>query len=169
MMLKILKSSDVPNVRREILEYQGYKCPLCGKSITESDRITLDHQHKNKKSDENGPNGDGLVRGVLCADCNCTEGRIWNSTKRFQMAKTREDRIDFLKRLIEYYQREPYPYIHPTEVPKSKILSKKNFNKLAKEFSVKYPKKKPLEYPKSKKMTKKLKALFEEFKINPYN
>lgn len=169
MMLKNLKSSDVPNIRREILKEQGYKCPLCGKTITESDRITLDHQHKNKKSDENGPNGDGLVRGVLCADCNSCEGIIWNSTKRFQLAKTREDRIDFLRRLIEYYQREPYPYIHPTEVPKSKILSKKNFNKLNKEYMLKYPKKKPLNYPASKKLTKVLKTLFEEFKINPYN
>lgn len=168
-MLKNLKSSDVPNIRREILKEQGYKCPLCGKTITESDRITLDHQHKNKKSDENGPNGDGLVRGVLCADCNSCEGIIWNSTKRFQLAKTREDRIDFLRRLIEYYQREPYPYIHPTEVPKSKILSKKNFNKLNKEYMLKYPKKKPLNYPASKKLTKVLKTLFEEFKINPYN
>lgn len=25
MMLKNLKSSDIPNVRREILEYQGYQ------------------------------------------------------------------------------------------------------------------------------------------------
>ena len=47
--------------------------------------------------------------------------------------------------------------------------SKKNFNKLNKEYKVKYPNKKPLEYPKSKKLTKGLKVLFEEFNINPYN
>ena len=169
MELKELKSSEISEIRKIILEEQNFKCAICGKDITLEDRITLDHQHKNKKSDENGPNGDGLVRGVLCADCNSCEGIIWNSTKRFQSARTREDRIDFLKRLIEYYQKEPYPYVHPTEVPKSKILSKKNINKLAKEFSEKYPKKKPLEYPKSKKMTKKLKALYFEFKIEPYN
>ena len=169
MDLKELKNSDIPEIRSEILKDQGYKCAICGKEISENDRITLDHQHKNKKSDENGINGDGLVRGVLCADCNSCEGIIWNSTKRFQSARTREDRIKWLEKLIEYYKKEPYPFIHPTEIPKEKTLSKKNFNKLAKLYSEKYPKKKPLEFPKSKKMTKKLKVLFFEFKIESYN
>ena len=58
MDLKSLKSSDIPKIRKELLEKQGFKCAICGKNISESDRITLDHQHKLKKSDENGPNGD---------------------------------------------------------------------------------------------------------------
>ena len=58
MDLKSLKSSDIPKIRKELLEKQGFKCAICGRNISESDRITLDHQHKLKKSDENGPNGD---------------------------------------------------------------------------------------------------------------
>ena len=163
-----LKTKDIKTIKQMLLEKQGYRCAICGKELTLENSV-LDHQHKQRKSDKNGVNGDGLVRGVLCQEDNLTEGKIWNSTKRFQSARTREDRINWLRKLIEYYQKELYPYVHPTEVPKSKILSKKNFNKLAKEFSEKYPKKKPLEYPKSKKMTKKLKALYFEFKIEPYN
>jgi len=63
--LKNLKTKDIPLIRKQILEEQGYKCPLCGKTISENDRITLDHQHKYRKSDENGVDGNGLVRGVL--------------------------------------------------------------------------------------------------------
>ena len=169
MDLKSLKSSDIPKIRKELLEKQGFKCATCGKNISESDRITLDHQHKLKKSDENGIDGNGLVRGVLCADCNCSEGKIWHSMTRFQQTYTNKERIEWLRHLITYYEQEPYPYIHPSEVKKEKDVSKKNFNKLNKEYKLKYPNKKPLEYPKSKKLTKGLKVLFEEFNINPYN
>ena len=60
-----LKSKDIGKIRLEILKEQNYICPLCGRTITEHDRITLDHQHKYKKSDENGIDGNGLIRGVL--------------------------------------------------------------------------------------------------------
>lgn len=166
--LKELKATDVKTIRNEILKEQNYICPLCHKRITESDRITLDHQHKNKKSDINGFNNNGLVRGVLCSDCNCSEGKIWNSTKRFQKAATAQDRIEWLRNLISYYEKEPYPYIHPTEVEKAKTLSKKNFNTLNKLYIAKYNKK-PLVFPKSKKMTKGLQKFYLEFNINPYN
>lgn len=166
--LKELKSKGIKSLKQIILEKQGYRCAICGKELTLENSV-LDHQHKNKKADPNGVNGDGLVRGVLCQEDNLTEGKIWNATKRFQRAKTPQDRIIWLQKLIKYYQQEPYPYIHPTEVKKDSDLSKKNFNKLAKLYKEKYPKKKPLEYPKSKKMTKPLEPLYKEFNITPYN
>lgn len=43
MDLKSLKSSDIPKIRKELLEKQGFKCAICGRNITENDRITLDH------------------------------------------------------------------------------------------------------------------------------
>lgn len=63
MSFKNLKSSEIKELRNKILKEQGFVCPLCGKTITENDKITLDHQHKIRKTDENGV--DGLVRGVL--------------------------------------------------------------------------------------------------------
>ena len=161
--LQNLKTKDIPLIRKQILEEQGYKCPLCGKTISENDRITLDHQHKYRKSDENGVDGNGLVRGVLCSDCNVTEGKLHNAMARFLNQPTKEQRIEWLENLIKYYKKEPYPYVHPTEVEKPKQLSKRNFNKLNKLCDGK------LEFPKSGKMTKPLQKLYEEFEIEPYN
>ena len=48
-----LKNSEIPKLRKQILEEQNFTCPLCGKHIEESDRITLDHQHKIRKTDPN--------------------------------------------------------------------------------------------------------------------
>lgn len=163
--LKQLKSTSVADVRNEILKNQSNICPLCKKPV---ERPVLDHKHKFKKSDPNGVDGQGLVRGVLCSDCNSCEGKIHNAISRFVTRDPRKE-IEFLKNLIEYYQSGYYPLIHPSEVPKEKDVSKLNFNRLNKQYILKYPKKKPLEYPKSKKLTKQLKALFEEFNINPYN
>lgn len=163
-----LKTKDIKTIKQMLLEKQGYRCAICGKEITLENSV-LDHQHKQRKSDKNGVNGDGLVRGVLCQEDNLSEGKIWNSTSRFQGARTSQDRINWLRKLIEYYSKDPYPYIHPTEVEKEKDLSKKNFNKLAKLYSEKYPDKKPLEYPKSKKLTKPLEKIYEEFDIPKYN
>lgn len=165
--LKELKSKDIKSLKQILLEKQGYRCAICGKEITLENSV-LDHQHKNKKADLNGVNGDGLIRGVLCQEDNLSEGKIWNSTKRFQRAVTAQDRIEWLRNLISYYEKEPYPYIHPTEVEKAKTLSKKNFNTLNKLYITKYNKK-PLVFPKSKKMTKGLQKFYLEFNVSPYN
>lgn len=163
-----LKRSDIPRIRTQILIEQEYRCPLCGNKITENDRITLDHQHKYRKTDINGENGNGMVRGVLCADCNACEGKIYNAMTRFLKQPVKEERIEWINNLISYYMKEPYPYIHPSEVEKEPCLSKRQFNALNKQYRFKYPKRKPLEFPKSGKMTKGLYALYEEFGIEPY-
>ena len=104
-----LKTKDIKTIKQMLLEKQGYRCAICGKELTLENSV-LDHQHKQRKSDKNGVNGDGLVRGVLCQEDNLSEGKIWNSTSRFQGARTPQDRINWLRKLIEYYEQEPYPY-----------------------------------------------------------
>ncbi len=165
--MRNLKQSEIGEIRSEILKEQGNRCPLCGKIITESDHITLDHQHKIRKSDPNGVDGNGQIRGVLCSECNMLEGKIFRNSTRFLHQPTKEDRIRFLLNLVDYYRKEPYPLIHPTEVEPEPKLSKRNFNKLKKLYESKYHK--PLEFPKSGKMVKKLEPLYKEFGINPYN
>ena len=165
--IKNLKASEIKDLRNEILREQNYKCPLCGKTITEDDKITLDHQHKNRKSDENGVDGNGQIRGVLCLECNSLEGKIWNNSNRFLHQPTKEERVEWLLNLIEYYRKPLYSFIHPSEVQKEPNVSKRNFNKLNKLYIEDGYK--PLEYPKSCKLTKKLKELFERYEINPYN
>lgn len=157
-----LKSSDIKKIKQKILEEQEYRCAICGKPLT-LEEACLDHQHKYRKTDVNGVNGNGLVRGVLCREDNCLEGKIFNNSARFLKQPTNEQRIEWLEKLIEYYKKEPYPYVHPSEVEKPKQLSKRNFNKLNKLCDGK------LEFPKSGKMTKQLQKLYEKFNIEPYN
>lgn len=166
--IKQLKQKELKEIRDEILEKQGFRCAICGKELSKEDCV-LDHQHKIKKSDPNGENGNGLIRGVLCREDNCLEGRLFNNMFRYKQIKTDEERIEWLQNLIEYYKRPKYSLIHPTEVVKEPQISKRNFNKLKKLYTLKYPQKKPLEYPKSGKLTKPLAKLFEDFQIEPYN
>lgn len=169
MSFKQLKTSDISAVRHQILEQQHFKCAICGKPLTGSGDSTLDHQHRLKKSQPIGEDGAGLVRGVLCRDCNALEGRIWNNSTRYKQLKTVQERIEFLKSLILYYSKPKYDFIHPTEKPAQKILSKKNFNIVAKLYKQKFPKRKLLVYPKSKHLTDNLRKIFDMFEISYYN
>ncbi len=71
-----------------------------------------------------------------------------------------------LKELINYYEKGTLDLIHPTEKPKAPKVSKRNYNKLIKLYN---GRRKPPEYPKSGKLTIGLRALFEEYGIEPYN
>lgn len=170
--LKQLNGSDIPAIRESILKEQNGKCAICGEEITESSGTSLDHQHK-RSSDENGIDGNGLIRGVLCRECNVLEGKIWNNTSRYKQPKNVQERIEFLMKLVSYYEKGTYALIHPSEKPKEKIVSKRNYNKLKKLYNIDIKegnkKRKFPEYPKSKKITLGLMKLFEEYDISPYN
>ena len=154
-----LKSKDVKVLREKLLEAQNNICPLCGKTIP-SDKAVLDHQHRQKKTDPIGVNGDGMVRGVLCRDCNQVEGKITSALKRFKQITDTQGKILFLTNLIKYYQKGTTDYIHPSEkLPKEKI-SKRQYNKLVKVCKTKVP-----NYPKTGSLTKTLKSLFEKYNI----
>lgn len=160
-----LKSKDILPTREKILDEQHGLCALCEEVITEDSGASLDHQHK-RKADTIGVDGAGLVRGVLCRACNVWEGKIWNSTTRYRQPKSVQERIDMLKKLIDYYEKENYPLVHPKEKVQEKTVSKANYNKLKKLYKEK--KNLPM-YPKSGKLTVGLKALFEKYNISPYN
>ena len=65
-----LKQSDIPVYRARLLIQQNHQCAICHMKLTNG---VLDHQHKRRKSDPNGVDGAGLVRGVLCDGCNRIE------------------------------------------------------------------------------------------------
>ena len=160
--LRQIKSTEVKELREKILENQGFKCAICGKDIRNDPGIALDHQHKLNKNQTLGTDGAGLIRGVLCRDCNAYEGIIWNNGTRYKQFKTVKERIEFLKQLIQYYENGTYPFIHPTEKVPLKSISKRQYNKL-KKVCPKVP-----EYPKSTHLTKRLKELFNKYQINPF-
>ncbi len=165
MKLKQLKYKDIAPLREKLLKEQFNKCDICGCEIDEKSGSSLDHQHK-LKSEPCGKDGGGLVRGVLCRNCNVWEGKIWNGTRRYRQPKNVQDRIEMLKELINYYEKGTLDLIHPTEKPKAPKVSKRNYNKLIKLYN---GRRKPPEYPKSGKLTIGLRALFEEYGIEPYN
>lgn len=160
-----LKASEVATFRDQILEEQNGCCAWCEQPITEETGISLDHQHK-RKADPCGPDGAGLIRGVLCRSCNVLEGKIWNNMARYKQPQNVKERIELLLSLVDYYGKGTYNVIHPSEKAKEPTVSKRNYNRLKKVYD---GKKKFPEYPKSGKLTVGLQALFEQYGIEPYN
>lgn len=160
-----LKASDVPKYRKKILKEQEGLCAICKTCLKNCKGVSLDHQHKTK-AEKIGVNGAGLVRGVLCRDCNVFEGKIWNNSKRYGKF---DNLPEFLRNLADYLEKENYPYIHPKEKPPIQKVSKRQYNKLVKAYKEQNTLKAKLpEFPGKRKPSKKLLSLFERFKISPY-
>lgn len=162
-MFKQLKSTDIPIYREIISKEQNFSCAICGDKLGEG--CALDHQHK-LKSEENIVNGNGLIRGVLCRECNVLEGKIWNNTLRYKQLKTPLEKSEYLKKVISYYSKEPYKLIHPNEKPKNIVIGKREYNKVmkwAKDNKIWTPKKlEKVKYNKNK-MSKSLCLLYEMY------
>ena len=173
--LKQLKQKDIKPMKEKLWKENNKICPLLGIEV-ELDKMTLDHIHK--LASEEPSEQKGTIRNAIEFRANVIEGKITNIWKRYFGADESKHPIDlpsFLRNLADYLENGAYRdedgnyYIHPTEKPKPKKLSKRNYNKLAKEYKLTGRKKKFPEFPKSGKLTVALKKLFEEFNINPYN
>lgn len=154
---RVLKSTEIAQLREEITAQQSGVCPLCGKPLSNP---VLDHQHKLRKSQDIGDDGAGLVRGVLCRECNVLEGKIWNAMNRYLQPENKAARAAWLRRYIQYLEKDQYPLVHPTERPEPIKVSKRQYNRLSKLTPVP-------EFPKSGKLTKRLKYLFDKYHISP--
>lgn len=116
---------------KELKESLNKICPLCGKMLDSSS--PLDHQHMTSK-ETIGQNGAGLVRAVLCNNCNLYLGKIENNSKRFQIQNLTET----LRRIADYLEQDNLPYIHPSETFRLKEkIGKMEYNKLIKILSLK--------------------------------
>lgn len=151
-----LKAKDIKPLRKHILRRQKGVCPICKRAVI---RPCLDHHHKKRVK------GTGLIRGVLCSNCNVFIAKSENNSVRYGFSNKELPVI--LRNMADYLEKKQYPYLHPSEKPKALKLGKSGFNKLKKLHDEKYPKRKPLEFPKSNKMTVPLQKLFKEFNIEP--
>ena len=122
-----LKQSEVAPIRMQIQVAQGNKCPLCtanfgdaklkGKKLVPKYIPVLDHNHDN-----------GVLRGVLCNNCNGMEGKIKNRVRRASRDLTD---VEWLSNLLKYWEthkeaRSPYIYpTHKTEDEKRLARNKK--------------------------------------------
>lgn len=65
--MKWLKPKHKNDFRQVLLDVQNHRCKICDKDLLNEKNTnrSLDHDHKNK-----------FIRGVLCATCNMTLGKI---------------------------------------------------------------------------------------------
>jgi len=160
--MKELKQKDLNPLRAQLHNEQNGICPILKQQFDVSEMV-IDHQHKYKKSDPNGVDGAGMVRGCIQYQANVIEGKVSNAYKRYGLHKF-ISLPDLLRNLADYLEQENLPYIHPDEVEKPKKLMKSSYNLLKSSYNgkAKFP-----AYPKSGKITKPLERLFEAYKIDP--
>lgn len=136
-------------------------CPLCGNELQ---KPVLDHQHLTN-AETIGVNGAGLVRGVVCNQCNAFLGKLENNSKRFGIV----DLPSFLINAAKYLQQDNLPYIHSSETRRLRVkFGKAEYNKLIKAYCLKTGKSKDYaikKYPYNKYLTKTLKKLQESINI----
>ena len=160
-----LRRCDIPTYRATILQEQNNMCCICKDPVSEESGVSLDHQHRTQ-TEIVGLNGAGLVRGVLCRNCNVFEGKIWNNSKRYG----HHHRLpQILRQMADYLERENYPYIHPNEAPRPRCVSKRQYNKMAKRYALESTSKRacPL-FSGKRKPSKRLLDAFEHYGISPY-
>lgn len=174
-VLKQMKQKDIKELKTKLWEENNKTCPLLGIEV-DLEKMVLDHIHKLVCEEPSSQKG--TIRNAIEFRANAIEGKITNNWKRYFGSDESKHPIDlptFLRNLANYLEAGAYQdengdyYIHPSEAPKVKKLSKRNYNKLAKEYKLSGRKKKFPEFPKSGKLTVSLRALFEEFGIEPYN
>lgn len=170
-----MKQKEIKELKTVLWESNDKICPLL-KIAVDLDKMALDHIHKLVAEEPSEQKG--TIRDAIEFRANAMEGKITNNWKRYFGADESKHPIslpDFLRNLADYLEAGAHEdaegnyYIHPSEAPKIKKLSKRNFNKLKKEYGLSGQKKKFPDFPKSGKLTVGLKKLFEDFKIEPYN
>jgi len=157
-----LKQSELKPLRIRLHKEQGNICPIL-KQEFELSEMVIDHQHKRKKSDSNGDDGGGMVRGCIQRQANVLEGKFTNAYYRYGLHNY-VSMPEFLRSLADYLEQDNLPYIHPTEKEKGKKLKKRCYNVLKKAYTgrAKFP-----PYPKSGMLSKPLRRLFEAYDIIP--
>ncbi|QXP44072.1 recombination endonuclease VII [Stappia phage SI01] len=88
VMKRRLKTTEVAQVTNTLYIKQSGVCPLCATKMVRSGAC-LDHDHDT-----------GLVRSVLCRNCNGIEGKIKNLVRR---ARRGSPYTEYLGRVILYW------------------------------------------------------------------
>lgn len=96
-----ITAAELPAIKLRILREQNDLCPLCDTGLKYEDACQ-DHSHKS-----------GLLRGVLCRNCNGIEGKIFNLANRAKRGKSVKDWIGALILYWIKYETDQTGLYHP--------------------------------------------------------
>jgi len=94
-----IKTKDIPIIREQIASIQGNLCAICQTKLEEK---CLDHDHKT-----------GLIRSVLCRNCNGIEGKIFNLCRRGKRSRTEREYIIDILTYWTFHADNPRAIMHP--------------------------------------------------------
>ena len=161
-----MSQKEIKDLREELLKKNGGRCPILDIPLHPSD-AALDHAHEPSETSETQ---EGQIRGTIHKFANSLEGQMRSKFRRSGVAKYISFE-DFLFNLYQYLMNSRELCLHPSHAPRPRKLMKSSYNELKREITKanKYLNKpiKIPEYPKSKRLTKRLKELYEQFKIFP--
>lgn len=101
-MRRRLLTKEIPIATRSLLLRQGEQCALCKQKLTLA-TACLDHDHKT-----------GLIRGVLCRNCNGIEGKIHNLVTRARRGAAHKDWLGALILYWIHHETDRTRLFHPT-------------------------------------------------------
>ncbi len=111
-----LTASELREAREMLLGDQDGLCALCPLDLTENpEEMCLDHDHVT-----------GMIRGVLCRNCNSMEGKVHNCSRRAKRDRTALQWLHKVLRYWEYYAKNPTGLYHPTHRTKDEKRIRRN-------------------------------------------
>lgn len=116
MALVKIKVAQIAAVRNAIASRrQGNKCPLCERTFGARVISCLDHDHVT-----------GLVRGVLCKNCNGIEGKIKNLAVRGRVGLTSVEYLRNIANYMDHYSIDRTSLLHPLHLTTDEKRVKRN-------------------------------------------
>ena len=115
MALIRLKTAQIAGIRSAIAEKrQSNRCPLCERAFGSRVIACLDHDHVT-----------GLVRGVLCKNCNGVEGKIKSLAVRGRMSLSMTKYLQNVSEYWEFYSTDRTGLLHPVHLTPSEKVEKR--------------------------------------------
>lgn len=109
-----IKTSQIVEVKAAILnKRQDGKCAICGIGVTLSD--CLDHDHYT-----------GVIRGVLCRNCNGIEGKLKNLVNRGKRGHLPKDYLGKVLLYWIHHEVDRTNLLHPTHLSDDEKRIKRN-------------------------------------------
>jgi len=113
-----LSKAQTDDMRETLKVAQGHRCALCEQPFHAlAGAVCVDHDHDT-----------GMIRGVLCANCNRMEGEVRLSSNRAKRRMTREKWLSGLLEYWEYHVKNPSGniyYKHKTQDEKRLLANKR--------------------------------------------